>query len=637
MISYKVKNLIVPVDSLDCIKLKGLSDNISRKFFEKRVLSDFAKNVIYKEAEDAFRTKRDDEKYVGLWQGEFWGKLMLSAVEVYKYTADEGLLDFLRNAAHTLLSLAREDGYLNTYRDSMNIFRRDPEKSKEICGLAYDWNWNIWCRKYTLWGLLAIYEVTSDKEILFGASRLADQMIDELKRNGVELRSTGTFNGLPSCSILKPLLILYGYTENKKYFDYCKTEIIDNWQRLDGAIPNLINNALSGKAISEWYPNSNIWAKAYEMMSCFEGIAEFYRYSGDETCLKALESFYNILIKHELNPLFGVGYNDMFGEASSYINAISEPCDSIHFMRICYELYLLTGEKKYMDNIELTYYNAFLAGVFRDGEFGSRAVRNVGRHMWGPQAATKYQHCCVNNMPRALVRFAESSVMYDAESLIINMYEEQVSSFKLNDNKCEISISKGYFDRGNVNICVRFSKKAQKIKLRIPEWCDKFDVKCSEESRVANGYLEVLASDLNCNITVDFNTNVKIHEFNKEIQVFDNKSYWQFDRWISDYVKHCTVPKELFLNEKRCTVTFGPLLLAKCKRLGNSEEDIFSSAPIDASCSAKIKPISNNGKVNYAYEIEFSNEENMYKTTVCDYASSANEKLEDDKFFSIYF
>ena len=82
--------------------------------------------------------------------------------------------------------------------------------------MGVDWNWNIWCRKYTLWGLLSVYEITNDAEILLGARRLADQLIDELHANGIELRKTGTFVGLPSCSILKPLLLLYRYTDDTK-------------------------------------------------------------------------------------------------------------------------------------------------------------------------------------------------------------------------------------------------------------------------------------------------------------------------------------------------------------------------------------------------------------------------------------
>ena len=41
-------------------------------FFHERIFSDFAKTAILGEAEEAFRTKHDDETgVVGIWQGEF--------------------------------------------------------------------------------------------------------------------------------------------------------------------------------------------------------------------------------------------------------------------------------------------------------------------------------------------------------------------------------------------------------------------------------------------------------------------------------------------------------------------------------------------------------------------------------------
>ena len=630
---YIAKDFVSCVPTGD-IKLLGITKPISELFFEKRVLSDFAKNVIYKEAEDAFRTQIDDARYIGLWQGEFWGKLVLSAADVYRYTQDAELLEFLKRGAKTLLSLSREDGYLNTYRNSMNVFEGDADVALKTCGKPYTWNWNIWCRKYTLWGILSVYELTGDSDILAGAERLCDQMIDELSANGVELRRTGVFNGLPSCSILKPMMILYGHTGNRKYYDYCKKEIIDNFKRADGRIPNLISNAISGKPICEWYPEPEKWAKAYEMMSCYEGIIEFYRYSGDAECLEAVKSFYDILMKTEYNAIFSVGFNDMFCGASDNINAISEPCDIIHFMRLCYELYLVTGEKRYMDSIELAYYNAFLAGVFNNGEFGSRGVRSIGRHMWGNQCKMQYQHCCVNNMPRGFVRFAECAVMRSEDCIYINMFEKLTAKINTPSGTCEIEVSDGYFVGGRFTVNVKYSGEPIRLRIRIPAWCTDYEI--SERGYIAEGYYEIMPECSELSFTVDFKSEPKLVTFDKEIQVLRDKSHWKFDRWLSDYAPGAPTP-DLFVNENRITVTYGPLLLAKSKRLGNTEDDIFANEPVSPSSRCTLMPIEHGACVNYAFSIEFENGGKTYRTKVCDFASAANEMLSDPRFFSIYF
>ena len=115
-------------------------------------------------------------------------------------------------------------------------------------------------------------------------------------------------------------------------------------------------------------------------MSCYDGIIELYRVTGEEKYLKASEAFYNILLKYEQNVLFSVAYNDVFAGATRDINAITEPCDIIHFMRVCYELYTLTNNSKYMDSFEFAFYNAFLASSFKDGKWGARGARSCGRH-----------------------------------------------------------------------------------------------------------------------------------------------------------------------------------------------------------------------------------------------------------------
>ena len=182
--NYTLQDRVSPAP-LGSVKLGSISKIISDTFFEERIFCDFAKDVIYQEAEDAFVNQVDDEMLIGIWQGEFWGKWIISAAEVCKMTGNEKLRRFIQNAAHKLLGYAREDGYLNTYKNSLNVFRVDRDEAKAKCGMRVDWNWNIWCRKYTLWGLLECYELTGDEAILQGAVRTTDQLLDMLEENRI--------------------------------------------------------------------------------------------------------------------------------------------------------------------------------------------------------------------------------------------------------------------------------------------------------------------------------------------------------------------------------------------------------------------------------------------------------------------
>ena len=92
-------------------------------------------------------------------------------------TKDQNLKEFIEAAALNVISFAREDGYINSYKNSMNVFSPDPEKAFELMGWNCDWNWNVWCRKYTLWGLIECAELTDNKTILNAAHSLLTNLI----------------------------------------------------------------------------------------------------------------------------------------------------------------------------------------------------------------------------------------------------------------------------------------------------------------------------------------------------------------------------------------------------------------------------------------------------------------------------
>ena len=639
---YTVRDLVAPAALADT-RLGGMSKTISDRFFEERIFSDFAKNVVYKEAEDAFANQIDDAEYIGVWQGEFWGKWVISAAEVYKYTRDASLLAFLQNGAHKLLSYAREDGYLNTYKNSLNVFRVDPNEAKLRCNKRVDWNWNIWCRKYTLWGLLCVYEITEDEAILTGARALADQLIDELAANDIELSDTGTFVGMPSCSILKPMLILYRHTDDQKYLDFCVEHIANRWEREDNTCPNLITNGMSGKRLTDWYPDSDKWAKAYEMMSCYEGICELYRYTGNEKYLRSAEGVYEILKKYELNPSFSVAYNDVFADAADEINLISEPCDAIHWMRLCFELFCLTGDVKYMDTVELAYYNALLAGVFKDGKWGARGIRGAGAHMWSKiQAGLHHQHCCVNNMPRAFMRIAESAVMQTEDAILVNLYETATSNLTYNGGSVVVKLGEGYFESGKIEISFAFTGKRKAIKLRIPAWCKGAEVIVEgKTASVPSGYFTVAPTADILTVCIDFHPTLTLCPFKKDVpqhtEIINGKPHWKLARWINPKAPGETT-EDLFLRQKRCTLMYGPLLLARSKVIGNTEEEMFSATPVNPNATCRL--VAARGESESArvmFDVEITNGADTLRTTVCDFASAANQKLDDVRFFSIYF
>ena len=235
--------------ALSDVKLKGYAGEKMDLFFKNRVFSDFAKDEVFGEAEEAFRAKADDRLgCVGYWQGEFWGKLAISASGVCEYSQNGELKDFIAKKAATLISMQEPDGYLGTYKNRTFLRVNDLEASKKAVGYECSWCWNLWCRKYTLWGLLEAYKIDKNPETLAAAARFMNQYIDMLRAENVKICDTGTFVGMPSMSILKPLFILYRETSDAKFLDFAK-EIVSYWDRDGNPPPNFLRNAFSGEPV----------------------------------------------------------------------------------------------------------------------------------------------------------------------------------------------------------------------------------------------------------------------------------------------------------------------------------------------------------------------------------------------------
>ena len=640
MIPYAVNDIINPANLSD-VKMGGYPAQKAKAFFDRRILSAHARENVFREAETAFSERVDDITGVGYWRGEFWGKLAISAVRVCRYLKDDNLKEFIRRSAGRVIATQDDDGYIGTYKNADFVLSPDVNETEKLVGWKCNWCWNIWCRKYTLWGLLECHDLLGDENILDACRKMADHLIAQLDRLGLELRATGTFNGLPSGSIIKPMLSLYRKTGDSKYLDLC-ISTAENWDRDDGAIPNLIANARSGKPIHEWYPNSELWAKAYEMMSCLDGLVELYRVTGTRKYLDCVMQLQKSLAENELNVLFSVGYNDIFANASAYQNSITEPCDVIHWMRVNYELFRLTGDAKYMDYFELAYLNPFLAASFADGDWGARCVRTSGRQMIARQCTFVHNHCCVDNMPRGYMNAAEAAVMTDADGIRINLYTEHTAKVLLPDGAAAyVTITGDYAGSCAADINVdSASSNIYKLKLRIPGWSAKNSVTAGGNvfTPAAGTWLALDIQPGKNVVKAQFDPAPRLTEFAGSVEKLPEDD-WHVRRWCNHtddpFGAMGAVPAGYIAWENRCTLMKGPLMLARSKKVGESEDAMFENEPVSSAAEVSLAPVECNGTWT-AWRAEFSDGNVIKSAALCDYASAADAILTDPAYFTVW-
>ena len=609
--------------ALKDVRLEGWLGEKMDRFISRRLVEPVMRDQVFDEARQAFEFRDDDEAKVGgLWRGEFWGKEMMSSARVADYLQDKEFFSFIREECHRLMKYQDPDGYLGSYADKDFIYVRD----RDACLKKFGWlpNWNLWNRKYCIWGMFMAYKVTGDKEILASVVAQMNNLIDIVRRSGVPLRDAGNpgIYGLAPMSILKPLLIIYEETGNRTYFDFA-SEMLPYWDRDDGGQPNFFRNASTGKALHTWYPEPQSWAKSYEMMSCLDGLLEYYRVTGDRRCLDTVAKIRDLLEKYESNPLGGVGFMDKFIGAASRPNGASEICDAIHWMRLNIDLFLITGEDRYLDSVEKCWYNNFFAGVDRDGLFAAFAVRANVRHDHKVACGYAYSHCCMNNVPRAFMDFASTVVTVDGEGAFhVNQYQDATVTL----DGVKFTIRGGYPVEGRVTVSVSDAKR--KVVFRKPSWCPRMDV--TEKDGV---------------YTIAFDMNPRLVAAAQVANPQDASSLEETDKWAENR-NTLAWQKDVGLDVRRqyrktpaLALWNGPLLLAKSRRLGMNTEQLEDASTVIGKGYRPVLTRIPSDRVMAAWDVRLVKEgERDITAKACDFQSAADARLGDNfTWFSIWF
>ena len=605
------------------VRLEGWLGAKMDRFISRRLVDPFMRSQVFDEARQAFEFRDDDEAKVGgLWRGEFWGKEMLSSARVADYLQDREFLSFIREECHRLIKYQDADGYLGSYADKDFIHIRD----HEACWKRFGWfpNWNLWNRKYCIWGMFMAYKATGDKAILSSVLAQMDNWIDIVRRSGIPMCDMGAavMKGMPPMSILKPLLMIYEETGDRKYLDFA-SEMLPYWDREDGALPNFFRNAQTGKALHTWYPEPHKWAKSYEMMSCLDGLLEYYRVTGERRCLDTVAKIRDLLDKYESNPLGGVGFVDKFVGAASRVNGASEICDAIHWMRLNIDLFLVTGEDRYLDSVEKCYYNNFFAGVDRDGLFGSFAVRALARHEHKVACGYAYSHCCLDNVPRSFMDFASTVVTVDKAGVFhVNQYQDATVTL----DGVKFMIRGGYPVEGRVTVSV--SDPSRKVVFRKPSWCPRMDVTKKDG-------IHALVFDMNPRLVAS--AQVPNPQDASDLAATDK---WVENRHAIAWQKDVGLDvRKLYRKTPALALWNGPLLLAKSRRLGMNTEQLEDASTVIGKGYRPILTRIASDRVMAAWDVRLVKDgEPDITAKACDFQSAADARLGDNfTWFSIWF
>ena len=458
----------------------------------------------------------------GWWQSEFWGKWMHSSVAYLRYATDEKckvesvkckvaeeLSSKIDRGIERMLASQEPNGYIGNYPDELR------------CGDG----WDVWGMKYTMMGLLHYYDGergTGNGEraqrALDAAKRLCDYVIGEIGpdgKRGRELWQTGNWSGFASSSILEPVVWLYKRVSEKdgkdaaqKYLDFA-TYIVKGMTEPESG-PRLIDLALKGVSVADrngygnkpeshgGYVMKHNRSKAYEMMSCYQGLLDYVEVKSEELKVeseeleklrKAAVMTAEDIVKTEINLAGGCACSEAWyhGAKKQHLpyTRLQETCVTTTWMRFCEKLLEVTGDTKWADEIEKTFYNAYLGAMKKDcSEFAGYTPLS-GNRWHGQHHCYMHTDCCTANGPRGFLCFLRELCRNDGKTATFNFYAS--------------ALVKGFdmyslYPRSNAARIVSHTEGPLVVRLRIPAWSEKTVVKVNgkvQEGVKAGSYFSV--------------------------------------------------------------------------------------------------------------------------------------------------
>lgn len=555
--------------------------------------------------------KNGNGKWFGGWRGEYWGKSMRGAVSIYRVTKDETLYKTMSDTVEDLLSTADANGVISTYY------------SNEEFGL-----WDLWCRKYVLLGLEYFYSVcksdTLKKQILKALCCNVDYITDKIGEGKRSITDSGhpVLGGLNASSILEPIVRLFSITENKQYLDFAEYIVSTGFSSLENIYSCCLN--LTKK------PYQFAVRKAYEMMSCMEGLLELYRVTSNNDYLKAVENFAEQIAKTDVTVIGGCGCdherldNSAVSQTNHDITTLkNETCVTVTWIKLCINLLKLTGKEQYANLAEKSAWNALRGAVntkqvlfdfdsvekYRgrfQNEINGINERGLPFDSYSPllpgfrgkgvgglkqMKNHAYYGCCACIGCAGVGLFSDASVLATQNGFVFNFYLS--GKIKVKNSLGETLtalISSNYPYSNSVNIKILdCSKSVDALYFRIPAFCRKTEISYNglEQTVNTSGSYFKLECSPKC----------------------DDEFIISFD------INSCAIVQNGF-----ASFSYGNLVMGFDERFGYNLDDNFDFI------------IGDNGNVNLGL-ISIDNSQALFKIplksgkdlTVCDYGSAGKD------------
>lgn len=401
-------------------------------------------------------------------------KIMEGAAYCLALHPDKELEQYMDGLIAKVAAAQEEDGYLYTARtisEKQGETREDlrdalGEKRWDNVGLGHE----LYCMGHLMEAAVAHYQATRKDSLLEVAKKCAQVIGQAFHGNGrqdppghqeIELALVRLFR----------LTGEKGYLEQARFFLEARGR--EEAHALYGAyaqdhLPVTKQREMVGHAV-----------RAVYMVAAMTDVAALL---DDNEYAQAVDALWEEMVTEKLYLTGGIGARhdgEAFGEPFELPNltAYNETCAAIALIFWNHRLFLMHKDARYLDLLERTLYNGFLAGVAltgdhffypnplaSDGKYGFN-IGATGRQPWFETS------CCPTNVVRFLPSLPGYVYGVDDEALFVNLYIASKARFNWQNTPISVSQEGNYPWEGQQRLFLHPAQPTRfTLKLRLPGW-----------------------------------------------------------------------------------------------------------------------------------------------------------------------
>lgn len=434
--------------------------------------------------------------------GDFY-KVLEGAVMLYGQARDEALGRQLDQIIATIAQAQRADGYIHT--PTTIGLRNNPDAAGEFEDRL---NFETYNMGHLMTAACLHYRVTGKSSLIEVAQKATDYLLEFYHRASPELARNAI---CPSHYM--GVVEMYRTTGDKRYLELAQN-LID--------IRGLVENGTDDNQDRVPFRQQNrAMGHAVRANYLYAGVADVYAETGDTSLLNRLFPIWEDVTTRKMYVTGACGalYDGTSPDGTCYdpkeiqkvhqsygrpyqlpnLTAHNETCANIGNLLWNWRMFLITGEARFADVVELTLYNSIPSGVSLQGTLFcyNNPLRVDGKIpftlRWSKQREPyiALSNCCPPNVVRTMSETSAYAYTVTDKGLSVNLYGRSHLSTTLRDGKqLTLRQSTDYPWDGKITFTVdEASGDAFDLMLRIPGWCKAGSVAVNrEKAKTLDGF-----------------------------------------------------------------------------------------------------------------------------------------------------